>query len=133
MAVLRRTPSGWLLYNSNGYPDFLFTILTYSMLLLIFVSVFWIGFGILAFLNADNAAKAKTILSVMDSMKTGLISLAGVVFGLAGSYTVRRFKKDEHYLKKQEVEKEMKVTDTESTLSKLLQPGLKVVHNEEDI
>ncbi|KAA3619424.1 MAG: hypothetical protein DWQ05_01515 [Calditrichaeota bacterium] len=88
-------PSNWLLKNSSGYPDFLFTILTYSMLLLLFVTICWVGFGILSFKYAGTD-KAETLLKVMGSMQTGLISLVGVVFGLAGSYTVRRFKRDEH-------------------------------------
>ena len=96
MDDFRGQPSRWLKRNSNGFPDFLFTILTYSMILLGIVCLFWVIFGILAILYAGTE-KAKTILEVMNSMKTGLISLAGVVFGLTGSYTVRRFKKDESY------------------------------------
>lgn len=134
MSEFRGKPSPWLLYNSKGFPDFLFTILTYSMLLLMLVSFTWIAFGILAYLNADNA-KAEVILKVMDSMKTGLISLAGVVFGLAGSYTVRRYKKDEHWLEKKKLESEAAVppppVSQKTTVP--VQEGLTLVENEEDI
>ena len=94
MGNFKGKPSSWLKRNSNGYPDFLFTILTYAIIILGVVSFFWILFGVMAVVTA-NASKEEMILKVMDSMKTGLISLAGVVFALAGSYTVRRFKKDE--------------------------------------
>ena len=96
MKELRGIPSKWLLRNSKGYPDFLFTIVTYSLILLVLVSLIWIVFGLLSFKYAGTA-KADTILKVMESMKTGLVSLAGVVFGLAGSYTVRRYKYDDHH------------------------------------
>ena len=99
MSAEKGLPSKWLLHNSKGYPDFLFTILTYSMILLALVSLIWIAFGILSFIHAGTS-KAATLIQVMESMKTGLVSLAGVVFGLAGSYTVRRYKYDQHYLKK---------------------------------
>jgi len=99
MEELQGLPSKWLLHNSKGYPDFLFTILTYSLILLVFVSFFWIIFGVLAFFHAGSP-EAATLVKIMDNMKTGLVSLAGVVFGLAGSYTVRRYKYDDHYLEK---------------------------------
>ncbi len=134
MSEFRGKPSPWLLHNSKGFPDFLFTILTYSMLLLMLVSFTWIAFGILAYLNADNV-KAEVILKVMDSMKTGLISLAGVVFGLAGSYTVRRYKKDEHWLEKKKLESEAAAppppVSEKTTIP--VQEGLTLVENEEDI
>ncbi len=133
MSEFRGKPSPWLLHNSKGFPDFLFTILTYSMLLLMLVSFTWIAFGILAYLNADNA-KAEVILRVMDSMKTGLISLAGVVFGLAGSYTVRRYKKDEHWLEKKKLETEAAAPPPVSEKTTFpVQEGLTLVENEEDI
>ncbi len=125
-------PSRWLLHNSNGYPDFLFTILSYSMLLLIFVALIWITFGILVFIHGEST-RAAVMVRVMESMKTGLISLAGVVFGLAGSYTVRRYKKDQQYL---EMKKMGLETGTEVQQTDELQPiqeNLKPVQNEEDI
>ncbi len=126
MEKFRGRPSPWLLKNSKGFPDFLFTILTYSMILLIFLALTWIGFALLSYIHADSP-KAEIIVKIMDSMKTGLISLAGVVFGLAGSYTVRRFKTDDHYLQKKRLEYEME--------HGLLggNPSVKVVENEEDI
>ena len=33
MSDFRSKPSAWLMYNSSGFPDFLFTILTWSMIL----------------------------------------------------------------------------------------------------
>ena len=127
MSDERGKPSSWLLKNSKGFPDFLFTILTYSMLLLVFVTLCWVVFGVLTFLRADTGGAA-TILQVMDSMKTGLISLAGVIFGLAGSYTVRRFKTDDHYL-----DSELESKEEGFSAKELIQKGLKLVSNEEDI
>jgi len=101
----RGAPSSWLLRNSQGFPDFLFTILTYSMLLLIAVSLLWLAFGVLSFVHAGSG-EAAVLIQIMDSMKTGLISLAGVIFGLAGSYTVRRFKKDDHYIQKKQIDQQ---------------------------
>jgi hypothetical protein len=126
MEKFRGRPSPWLLKNSKGFPDFLFTILTYSMILLIFLALTWIGFALLSYIHADSP-KAEIIVKIMDSMKTGLISLAGVVFGLAGSYTVRRFKTDDHYLQKKRLEYEMEHGLPGGN------PSVKVVENEEDI
>ncbi len=130
MDKFRGKPSAWLLKNSKGYPDFLFTILTYSMILLVFIALSWLSFAILAYLNADSSQAMLTI-KIMDSMKTGLISLAGVVFGLAGSYTVRRFKTDDHYLQKKRLEYQLGTTDQTPATSPASQ--LHVVENEEDI
>ncbi len=123
-------PSKWLLYNSRGFPDFLFTILTYSLILLALVSFIWIAFGILSFIHAGTP-KADTLIKVMESMKTGLVSLAGVVFGLAGSYTVRRFKYDQHYLEKKKIENGGVSTASETGRSP--QTGLGLVTDQEDI
>ena len=128
----RGLPSRWLLKNSNGFPDFLFTILTYSMILLALVSLFWICFGILAFLNAGTP-RGDFSIQVMDSMKTGLISLAGVIFSLAASYTVRRFKKDDHYLEKKKVDQEVLATDDMAKLPVNIVGPLQTVQDEEDI
>jgi H+/Cl- antiporter ClcA len=97
MDEFRGNPSKWLLNNSSGYPDFLFTILTYSMVLLALVLFIWIAVGILVYKNAQSE-NIKMMMAIMENLKTGLLSLCGVVFGLAGSYTVRRFKKDEQYM-----------------------------------
>ena len=106
MKKFRKEPSRWLKYNSAGYPDFLFTILTCSLMLLGIVCLIWVIFGILAIFHAESNG-AEIYVKVMDNMKTGLIALAGVVFGLAGSYTVRRFKKDQtHELRKTRKAKE---------------------------
>jgi len=110
MNEFRGKPSKWLLHNSYGYPDFLFTVLTYSMLLLVFVALTWVCFGILAFVHAGDA-KAEIMIKVVESMKTGCISLAGVVFGLAGSYMVRRFMKDNHYLERKKLEQGFSQSD----------------------
>jgi H+/Cl- antiporter ClcA len=132
MSDERGKPSSWLLKNSKGFPDFLFTILTYSMLLLVFVTLCWVAFAVLTFLRADTGG-AVTILQIMDSMKTGLISLAGVIFGLAGSYTVRRFKTDDHYIEKKKLDSELEAKEEGFSIKELVQKGLKLVHNEEDI
>lgn len=126
MNELRGLPSKWLLRNSKGYPDFLFTIVSYSLALLFLVLVIWILFGILSFAYAGSP-KAATLLKIMDSMKTGLVSLAGVVFGLAGSYTVRRYKYDDHHEARQLRKNGGNVT------TKLIEKGLKVVQDKEDI
>ena len=126
MDKLRGKPSAWLLKNSKGFPDFLFTILTYSMILLIFLTLVWITFAILTFLHAGSP-KAVVLIRIMESMKTGLISLAGVVFGLAGSYTVRRFKTDDHYIQKKRLDFEL------NHVGKRAGKGLQVVEDEEDI
>ena len=132
MKNFKGKPSRWLLHNSNGYPDFLFTILSYSMLLLIFVALIWITFGILVFIHGEST-RAVVMVRVMESMKTGLISLAGVVFGLAGSYTVRRYKKDQQYLemKKMGLETGTEIQQTDELKS--IQENLKPVQNKEDI
>jgi len=119
-------PSKWLLKNSKGYPDFLFTIVTYSLVLLVFISFIWVAFGVLSFIHAGSA-KADTLLKIMDSMKTGLVSLAGVVFGLAGTYTVRRYKYDEHH------ESRMKRKNGGNPNTILLEKGLEIVQDQEDI
>ncbi len=129
MEKFRGKPSAWLLKNSKGFPDFLFTILTYSMILLIFLALSWLAFAVLSYINADSA-KATIVIRIMNSMKTGLISLAGVVFGLAGSYTVRRYKTDNHYIQKKRLDYESGKTDKAQTST---QPNLQVVENEEDI
>ena len=126
MKELRGLPSTWLLRNSKGYPDFLFTIVTYSLALLVLVLLIWIFFGILSFAYATTP-KAAVLLKIMDSMKTGLVSLAGVVFGLAGSYTVRRYKYDDHYEKRQ-----LRKAATHKATG-LIEKGLKVVQDKEDI
>ena len=126
MDKFRGKPSAWLLKNSKGFPDFLFTILTYSMILLIFLMLIWIAFAILAFIHAGSP-KAVILIQIMDSMKTGLISLAGVVFGLAGSYTVRRFKTDDHYLQKKRLELELDQVEKDG------KEGLQMVEDQEDI
>jgi len=129
MENTRGLPSDWLLKNSKGFPDFLFTILTYSMILLAFVALVWIAFGILSFIHAGTP-KAATLIQVMESMKTGLISLAGVVFGLAGSYTVRRYKHDDHYLQKKAIDHE---AARQTTKGVAMEKGLKIVMDKEDI
>ncbi|HID39933.1 MAG TPA: hypothetical protein EYP36_10535 [Calditrichaeota bacterium] len=126
----RGRPSPWLLRNSKGFPDFLFTILTYSMILLIFVSLVWIAFAILSFVYAGKP-QTVTLLKIMESMKTGLIPLAGVIFGLAGSYTVRRFKKDDHYVQKMETE--YSIVKGMAPQSAAIKEGLRLVENREDI
>lgn len=126
MDKYRGAPSSWLLRNSEGFPDFLFTILTYSMLLLIAVSLLWMAFGVLSFVHAGSR-EASVLIQIMDSMKTGLISLAGVIFGLAGSYTVRRFKKDEHYLQKKQIDQQEEAPAATSS------PDIHMVTAEEDI
>lgn len=123
---MRGIPSKWLLRNSKGYPDFLFTIVTYSLILLFFISLIWVAFGVLSYIYAGTA-KAETLLKIMDSMKTGLVSLAGVVFGLAGSYTVRRFKFDDH----QEVRKVRKAKEKNDEPD--VEEGLGLVQDSEDI
>ncbi len=130
MDKFRGKPSSWLLKNSKGYPDFLFTILTYSMILLIFLALSWLAFALLAYLHAGNV-KTSIIIKIMESMKTGLISLAGVVFGLAGSYTVRRFKTDDHYLQKKRLEYELGASSPKITPPS--NNGLQFVQDEEDI
>ena len=130
MSDERGKPSPWLLRNSKGFPDFLFTILMYSMILLIFVSLIWIAFAILTFVYAGKP-QAVTLLKIMESMKTGLISLAGVIFGLAGSYTVRRFKKDDHYVQK--MESEYNIVKGLAPQSPATKEGLRMVENREDI
>ncbi len=130
MNTFRGKPSSWLLKNSSGYPDFLFTILTYSMILLIFLALIWVAFAILAFFNTGTP-QAALLVEIMDNMKTGLISLAGVVFGLAGSYTVRRYKKDQHYVEKKKMEEGIIGTETQTKPS--ISDRLKIVDDEEDI
>ncbi|HQU71301.1 MAG: hypothetical protein KDI06_17780 [Calditrichaeota bacterium] len=131
MSDFRGKPSAWLMYNSNGFPDFLFTILTYAMILLAFVALMWVTFGFLSFINAGSA-KALAGVEVMDSLQTGLISIAGVVFGLAGSYTVRRFKKDEHYVEKKQVDFRIEQAE-ETPMPRISEEGLGLVVDEEDI
>ncbi len=126
MQELRGIPSKWLLKNSKGYPDFLFTILTYSLILLIFLTLMWVIFAILAFYHAGSP-QAGTLIKILDNMKTGLVSLAGVVFGLAGSYTVRRYKYDDHYLKKKINKQQIGDMAVHS------ENGLNLVNDEEDI
>lgn len=130
MDKFRGKPSSWLLKNSKGYPDFLFTILTYSMILLIFLALSWLAFAVLAYSHAGNP-RITAVLQIMNSMKTGLISLAGVVFGLAGSYTVRRYKTDDHYLQKKRLEYEIGESDKSEPASAANK--LQVVEDEEDI
>lgn len=123
-------PCSWLMKNSDGNPDFLFTILTFSFLLLTLISLLWISFGCLGVLYSENLKRAGMILEIMSDMKTGLISLAGLVFGLAGSYTVRRFKRDELGIKKDQQNKYESELKSQHMLH---QPDLKIVSDMEDI
>jgi len=100
------------------------------MILLIFVSLVWIAFAILSFVYAGKP-QTVTLLKIMESMKTGLIPLAGVIFGLAGSYTVRRFKKDDHYVQKMETE--YSIVKGMAPQSAAIKEGLRLVENREDI
>ena len=129
----KEQPSLWLLKNSSGKPDFLFTLLTYSFILLVVISFFWIALGIPALVHAAEVERSKNILAIMANVKTGLISLAGLVFGLAGSYTVRRFQHDKlTYQHQQPVDGE-EYEDTDSAPTASTAEGLTIVENEEDI
>ena len=130
MENYKEQPSSWLLKNSAGKPDFLFTLLTYSFILLICITVFWIALGIPALKHAADAGYSKNILAIMDNVKTGLISLAGLVFGLAGSYTVRRFQQEKMLYSKVEEEN---VAEKEPNATVSTTDDLVIVDNEEDI
>ena len=131
MNEYRGKPSGWLLYNSMGYPDFLFTLLAYSMLLLVFTSLMWVTFGILAYLAIDSL-KAQVLFRIMDSMQLGILALALVIVGLAISYTMRRYKKDEHYIMNKKLDQIAQMPNQREN-SKPVQEGLTLVYDEEDI
>ncbi len=131
MSEYRGKPSGWLLYNSMGYPDFLFTLLSYSMLLLVFTSLMWVTFGILAYLTVGEL-KAQVLFRIMDGMQLGLLALAMVIVGLAVSYTIRRYKKDEHYVLKKKLDTVSQIPKQQKN-PKPVQEGLTLVYDEEDI
>ena len=124
-------PSTWLLKNSAGKPDFLFTLLTYSFVLLVCIAIFWIALGIPALKHAGDAGYSKNILAIMDNIKTGLISLSGLVFGLAGSYTVRRFQQEK--IRQNRVEVEDKPPQRPEEITSTTTDDLVIVDNEEDI
>ena len=126
----KEQPSSWLLKNSSGKPDFLFTLLTYSFILLVCISIFWIALGIPALKHAADAGYSKNILAIMDNVKTGLISLAGLVFGLASSYTVRRFQQEKLSYEKVD-EENMPVLGQDEVTSTT--DDLVIVDDEEDI
>jgi hypothetical protein len=115
-----------------GYPDFLFTILAYSMLLLVFCALMWVTFGVLAYLT-ENPVKAELLVRMMDSMQTGLLALALVVIGLAASYTVRRLHKDKHYLEKKKLERALLPPRPAGEDSNPVQDGLTLVYDAEDV
>ena len=135
----RDKPSKWLMYNSMGYPDFLFTILTYSMILLGLMAIVWLTFSVVAFSNAGSP-HATVCLTVLDNMQSAFVSMVVVVFSLAGSYVFRRYKKDDHYVEKKVAEHEIDMEDR-STLPTppiastmpIAERGLGLVTNEEDI
>ncbi|MGH1363453.1 MAG: hypothetical protein ACRBF0_07850 [Calditrichia bacterium] len=135
----RDKPSKWLMYNSMGYPDFLFTILTYAMALLAMMAVVWLTFSVVAFTNAGSP-HATVSLAVLENMQSGFISMVGVIFSLAGSYVVRRYKKDEHYVEKKQMDHEIEMmertvepTPPIASTMPIAERGLGLVMNEEDI
>ena len=48
-------------------------------------------------------------------------------------YTVRRFKRDDHYIEKKKRDNELEEKEEGFSVKELVQKGLKLVHNEEDI
>jgi|GEM_PF-1855905 len=135
----RDKPSKWLMYNSMGFPDFLFTILTYAMVLLGLMAIVWLTFSIVAFSNAGSP-HATVSLAVLDNMQSAFVSMVGVVFSLAGSYVVRRYKKDDHYVEKKVAEHEIDMEERTATPTPpiastmpVTERGLGLVMNEEDI
>lgn len=131
MNEYRGKPSSWLLYNSMGYPDFLFTVLAFSSLLFVFVVLMWITFAILAYLTSEPA-RANVLVQIVDNMQIGILALALMIFGLAASYTVRRYKRDENYQNLQKLQlKHIAPAAKEKTSP--FQDGLSLVYDEEDI
>ena len=97
MSEFRGEPSKWLLNNSKGYPDFLFTLLVYSFLLFTIICFVWVGLIMIVAVN-PSSTDFSSLKEILKDIRIGLVAIAGLVFGLAGNYTVRRFKKDEQHL-----------------------------------
>ncbi len=130
--VVKQKPAAFLMRNSQGYPDFIMTMLVYFSVALFILLLFWIGFQYLAFKITYSLQGEAThpfvefCKSFNDTIRLIVLGVSSTIFGLAGSYMLRRKFKDDHYiqLKQQEIDLGGKIADatgfigeTESTLS----------------
>ena len=105
------TPANFLLRNSKGYPDFIMTMLVYFSMALFILLIIWalaqyFGFRITAQMAVSD--KDHPFLMFMtsfnDTIRMIVIGVSASVFGLAGSYLLRRKFHDDHYLQKKKFE-----------------------------
>ena len=100
-------PARFLLRNSKGHPDFVMTMLVAFSVALFLLLLFWIMINLIGLLNviSNSASGNTTLVGFIDSFNNNLqlvvIGLSSSVFGLAGTYYLRRKSYDEHYLEKQ--------------------------------
>lgn len=105
------TPANFIMRNSKGYPDFIMTMLVYFSLALFVLLLIWVlaqyfGFRVTAQMGAEDKDHPFLlfITSFNDTIRMIVIGVSASVFGLAGSYLLRRKFHDDHYLEKKKFE-----------------------------
>ena len=101
------TPANFLMRNSKGYPDFIMTMLVYFSMALFVLLIIWalaqyFGFRITSQMagNDKDHPFLMFMTSFNDTIRMIVIGVSGSVFGLAGSYLLRRKFHDDHFLEK---------------------------------
>ncbi len=87
-------PAKFLMINSKGKPDFIFTLLTIFSFILIFLIIFWAAFNLLAFFHTLNNTNSQNMIDLLknynENMRYIFITFVVQVLGLAGTYYKRR-------------------------------------------
>ncbi len=103
----KQLPAGFIMRNSRGYPDFIMTLLVYFSLALFTLLIIWVllqycGLRFSLRIPADGTHPFMEFMhGFNETIRLIIISLSGSIFGLAGSYLLRRKFYDDHYLEKQ--------------------------------
>jgi len=101
-----KKPARFILKNSKGHPDFVMTMLVAFSLALFLLLLFWVMLNVIGLLNVmGDGVNSEQMVKFIDSFNKNLqlvvIGLSSSVFGLAGTYYLRRKSYDQHYLEKQ--------------------------------
>lgn len=105
----KQAPAGFIMRNSRGYPDFIMTMLVYFSLALFILLIIWVmvqyfGFRVSLRLASDAKHPFIEFLHGFDeTIRLIIISISGSVFGLSGSYLLRRKFYDDHHLERQKI------------------------------
>ena len=118
-------PARFLLKNSKGHPDFVMTMLVAFSVALFLLLLFWVMINLIGLLNVltvdaqGNGTLVEFIKSFNSNLQLVVIGLSSSVFGLAGTYYMRRKSYDEHYLEKQKTWHSMgSIVDAEGFIDK---------------